>query len=185
MDIGEHIAVNFRLVMCTKPVMLWVSFACLALVSADSNGGSHQEKHHGDHHGSDYFYRHCRENYEEHHSETEQHEVCDDRHDVHTVNTKGPIKNAIHKLEQQFLLQSITGRNKRCHPLYHSKYFSGLIDPSVEATIASCKQSSLQKQSYGDTVIWAGLGDTLTSYLEGNHWHTGVLSISKDLFKDV
>ena len=171
--------------MCTKPVMLWVSLACLAPVSADSNGGSHQEKHHGDHHGSDYFYRHCRENYEEHHSETEQHEVCDDRHDVHTVNTKGPIKNAIHKLEQQFLLQSITGRNKRCHPLYHSKYFSGLIDPSVEATIASCKQSSLQKQSYGDTVIWAGLGDTLTSYLEGNHWHTGVLSISKDLFKDV
>jgi hypothetical protein len=60
-----------------------------------------------------------------------------------------------------------------------------LIDPSVEATVASCKQSSLQKQSYGVALIGAGLGDTLTGYLEGNHSHTDVLSISKDHFKDV
>ena len=29
------------------------------------------------------------------------------------------------------------------------------------------------------------MGDTLTGYLEGNRWHIGVLSISKDFLKDV
>ena len=56
--------------------------------------------------------------------------------------------------------------------------FSGLIDPSVEAIVASCKQSSLQKQSYGVTLVGAGVGNTMTSYLEGNRKPT-------DLYKDV
>ena len=96
-DIGEHIAVYVRLVMCAKPVMLWVSFACLVLVSADSNGGSknYQEKNHGDHHGSGHFYMHNSDHYEVYHSETDQHEVHNEvhdiGHDVHTPHTKRPV----------------------------------------------------------------------------------------------